>query len=394
MSLTQSADARSPRASAVHFDSFPNPPILKSAHALWVALASCFPGHPTCGRQQGLRRRASILVRHHNVPTHVAAMNPNDTSSANVSTAPVAGGDIPGVARVQNLPPLTNRPGAKIPANTVMGDFVGGVLDLVARVLNPARIAAILSAAKTVGHYSVLAGGALTLLYAIFGAIKYNSFAVFAIGLGFVVALAVAQFVAIRFLAAADTVIASTPSKISSSAFLECTGLLVLLLAVATLLGGIAGAITAHSFMPLLPALFFGITFTTFGAVALHSQLVNVSSGDGTAGEEAIGLLSFFFKTGLKLVPLFFALLGAAGGLTILLSFFDSNSAFAAMAQNIVNLVPLPVQVPYGLSGSALVLIACLVPILSYFVFLLEYLVVDVMRAVLSVPAKLDALKR
>jgi hypothetical protein len=83
-----------------------------------------------------------------------------------------------------------------------------------------------------------------------------------------------------------------------------------------------------------------------------------------------------------------------AGTLTIAMSFFGEGGAFASMAQGIVNLFPLPIQVPYGLTGTALVLVACLVPILTYFLFLLQYLVVDVLRAVLAVPAKLDALRR
>jgi hypothetical protein len=206
--------------------------------------------------------------------------------------------------------------------------------------------------------------------------------------------MAVAQYAAIRFLGAAHSVIAGTPSRVSSTAFLDCVGLLVLLFAATTLLGGIAGSIAGRSFAPLVPAVIMSLTLSLFGAVALHPGVVNVVAGEGTAGEEAIGLLSFLFKAGLKMVPLFFLLLSAAGTLAIAMSFFGESSAFASMAQSLVNTLPVPVQVPYGLTGSAVVLMACLVPIFSYFAFLLQYLVVDVLRAVLAVPAKLDALRR
>ena len=321
-------------------------------------------------------------------------MNQPDTASPNVTTAP--SGEIPGIARVTAIVPPWGS--AQTPAarstNTIPGDFVGSILGKVARVLNPGLIELALSWSKKAGHYAVLAGCALTVAYAIYGAIKHDSFAVFAVGIGFVVALAVAQFAAIRFLGAADTIIASTPSRISSTAFLDCVGLLVLLGAAAMLLGGIAGAIAARSAVPLIPALISSTALTCFGAVALHPRMVNVVSGEGTAGEEAIGLISFFFKTGLKLVPLFFVLLSAAGALTLLMSFFGEGGAFASMAQSIVNVVPLPITVPYGLSGSALILVACLAPIFTYFVFLLQYLVVDVLRAILAVPGKLDSLRR
>ena len=275
-----------------------------------------------------------------------------------------------------------------------MGNVVSSLLLVVSRVLNPSLLESSLAASKKLGHYAVLGGAALTIIYAIYGAIKFDSFAVFAMGLGFVVALAVAQFAAMRFLDASDTIIANTPSRISSTAFLDCVGLLVLLFAAATLLGGIASSIATRSAIPLLPALLFGAVLTCFGAVTLHPRTVNVVTGEGTAGEEAIGLLSFFAKAGLKLVPLLFLLFSAAGALTILMGFFGESGAFASMANTVLSALPMQNQVPAGLSGSALVLFACLVPIFTYFFFLLQHLFIDVLRAVLSVPAKLDALRR
>jgi hypothetical protein len=168
----------------------------------------------------------------------------------------------------------------------------------------------------------------------------------------------------------------------------------MLLLAIATLCSGIAGAIASRSVVPLLPAVLFAVVLTCFSAVSLHPTVVNVGTGGGTAGEEAIGLLSFFFKSALKLVPLFFLLFSVVGALTVLMSFFGEGGAFASMAQSLLNSLPLRVSAASGLTGSALVLLACLVPIFSYFIFLLQYLVIDVLHAVLAVPAKLDSLRR
>ena len=323
-------------------------------------------------------------------------MNEQEIATSKVSAVPAPASDIPGIARVGSIGTAHSRVAAVTAKSTptLMGDMVAGILGRVARILNPGLIESSLTACKKAGHYAVLASAALTIVYAIYGAIKFNSFAVFAIGLGFVVTLAVGQFAAMRFLDASDDMIASTPSRTSSSAFLDCVGLLILLFAVSTLLGGIATSISARTFVPLLPAVLSTVVLTCFGAVALHPRMVNVVNGEGTAGEEAIGLLSFFFKTSLKLVPLLFLLLAVGGALTIVMSFFGEGGAFASMAQGIVNLFPLPVQVPYGLTGTALAVVACLVPILTYFLFLIQYLVVDVLRAVLSVPAKLDALRR
>ena len=290
-------------------------------------------------------------------------------------------------------PPPPASPHRSWPAGTMMGDFVASLLDRIARWLNPAFVERSLAFARDTGQFAVLVGGALTLLYAIYAAIKFNSFALFLTGLGLVAALAVAQFAATRFLNAAVRTIANTPSRIGSPAFLECAGLLILLGAAGSLLGGLVTSIQVTSIIPLLPAVFFTATLVYFGAIALHPKLVNVEPGDGTAGEEAIGLLSFFCKTGLKLVPLFFLLLAVGGDLAIIASFFSSGQAFASSIGSVLQTVPLPMGVPYGLTGSAVVLVACLLPLVAYFIFLLQYLLLDVLRAVLCVPAKLDALR-
>ena len=285
-------------------------------------------------------------------------------------------------------------PNRRLPAATLLGDVVGSVLERIARWLSPAFVERSLGLAREVGQYAVLGGAALTLLYGIYAAIKFNSFAFFMTGLGFMVALAVAQFAAIRFLTAGTRTIANTPSQVSSPAFLECTGLLLLLAALGALVGGVVSMIRVESIVPLVPALFVAAAFTYVGATALHPRLVNVNLGVGSAGEEGIGLLSFFFKAALKLVPLFFGLLAVGGVLAILASFTESGQAFASTIGAVLQFVPLPMETSAGFTGSAVIMLAALLPMIGYFLFLLSYLAIDLVRAVLSVPTKLDALRR
>jgi hypothetical protein len=268
------------------------------------------------------------------------------------------------------------------------------MLDRIGRWLNPAFVERSLSLARDTGQYAVLGGAALTLLYAIYAAIKFNSFGFFMTGVGFVVALAVAQFAAMRFLNAATRTIANTPSQVSSPAFLDCTGLLLILGSIGTLVGGLVTAIRVESALPLLPAILLAATFMYMGATALHPKLVNVNLGVGGAGEEGVGLLSFFFKASLKLVPLFFVLFAVGGDLAILASFTEKGQAFASMIASVLQFVPIPMDTSAGFGGSAVVMMAALLPMIGYFLFLLSYLVIDLVRAVLSVPVKLDALRR
>jgi hypothetical protein len=109
-----------------------------------------------------------------------------------------------------------------------------------------------------------------------------------------------------------------------------------------------------------------------------------------------VGLLSFFSKAGLKLVPLFFLLFAAAGDLALLASFTQSGQALAASIASVLQSspIPLPLDLTAGFGGSAVVMMAALIPMLGYFCFLVSYLAIDLVRAVLSVPAKLEALRR
>ncbi len=339
-------------------------------------------------------------------------MNPHDIASNPPAPAPASSGSVSGQARVEHLgggnadshtqapwgaaaPAAPGAPG--VPRGTLLGDFVGRVLGMVGDGLNPRLVQRSLALAKRGGHYAVLAGGALTLVYSIIEAIRRDSFSIFAVGLALVVALAVAQYAAIRFLDAADALIASTPGRVVSSAFLECAGLLLVLLAVSSVVGGAWAAVQLRGLGPLLPALFTGVVFAALGALALHPGLVNNHPGTGTAGEEAMGLLSFAAKATLKIAPLAFALLAAAGAIAVLWSCFAQGGPFSNVVNAVMSGVPLVGQIATfdpGQMGSALIAFACLVPMIAYAFFLLQHLAIDLLRAVLSLPGKLDALRR
>src|SRR5215203_691224 len=85
--------------------------------------------------------------------------------------------------------PPTDPGRRRMPTSTLLGEFVGSFLARVSRWLNAGFVERSLTWAKDSGQYAVLAGAVLTLVYAIYGAIKFNSFAVFVTGVGFVAAL-------------------------------------------------------------------------------------------------------------------------------------------------------------------------------------------------------------
>ncbi|MEJ1973533.1 MAG: GYF domain-containing protein [Lacunisphaera sp.] len=279
---------------------------------------------------------------------------------------------------------------------TILGDTVAGILIRLAGWLSPALLQNSLKLAGRYGHFAVLASAGLGLILAIVLATRMHSVATFVmLGIGYLLVIAVAQFSAQRFLSAGAALLANTPSRLSSKSFLQCVGLFAILGAAGTFLGGLVGSIQADSLLPMIPAVLMGALLLYFAMAALHCEVLNVSiSGEATAGEDAISLLSFFCKAGLVLAPLFYFLLSVVGAILILLTMFNVGQVANEALLVMLPLPPMTQVLAQNSPGQMLVLIACLVPVLSYFFFLLAYLSLDVIRAVLVVPGKLDALRK
>lgn len=279
-------------------------------------------------------------------------------------------------------------------SSTMLGGFVADFVKIIARWLSPSLLEAALRVARDVGHWAVLAGTLLALAFTIRMSIRSDSLTMILTGLVFIVALAVAQFAALRFLDSADELIAHTQSRVSSLAFLECSGLLAVLLAVGLIVLGIVSAIQLGQAAALIPGVLGFVLWISIAAIALHPETVSVESGQGSAGEEAIGLVAFFLKAGLKVVPLFFALFAVIGSLVLAVSIFAPNSQFAYRLIDTLSFIPMVERDSAGFTGASAVLAGCLLPIAAYFAYLVASLPLEIWRAVLSLPGKLDALRR
>src|SRR5690606_32754392 len=120
---------------------------------------------------------------------------------------------LPICAPAPSIPPLSEK--IKSVKSTLLSDFVAKVLKVATRVLNPGLIGRVLGFARDFGHYVVLAGAALTLIYAIYAAIKGDSLEMLVTGIGLFVAITIAQFAAQSFLGAGEKLVANTPSRIA-----------------------------------------------------------------------------------------------------------------------------------------------------------------------------------
>ena len=273
-------------------------------------------------------------------------------------------------------------------SRTVLGDFVVSVLNKITAWLNEDFVTRSINTCRNAGQLAILLGGILGVAYCIVTAIRTNQLIPALVGIGFVAALAIGQFVAMRFLEANDTLISNTPHRVSSKAFFECMGLIALLLSLGLLAMGALAAIQLGKQGGLgvfVPAVMASIVFAFKSAIAFNPRLINIAPGGGSSGEEAVGILGFFLKTELKLLPVSFLVVGATADFDIIRSFASGSGPLDIMGAGELNNLA---TVFGGYSGLALLLIACLLPLVGYILFLIFNLALEIARAILSLTGK------
>jgi hypothetical protein len=236
--------------------------------------------------------------------------------------------------------------------------------------------------AKIVGNIAYMAAAVFGFLFFVIYAIKASSLPLFFVALAIIPVAALLQYAALLFLDAGKTVIAKSPSELSTPAVLDCFGLVSFVGAIAYLIGGIVLAFSGGGFMAFAAGLGAALVLLYVGSTALNPSAVNVEVGGKTsAGEEAISIVSFLMKLGLlRIIPFVFGI-GATVGLIYVFYLYYPMFKDAPMLAAFV-------QPAYtGVLGIALL------PFIGYLLFLVYYLVFDLLRAILVVPGKIESLK-
>lgn len=256
-------------------------------------------------------------------------------------------------------------------------------LDACRRLATPRAVEASLRFFVFVGHAAILAGAAVGLLLTIALAAKENSFTTFLAGMGWLVALFVLQFTAVKMLGEGDALIRSTASQMCSRRCVDCLALVALLLGWLLLIASLVMAVRMESLTPLWSGLALFVFVEAIAAFALNPESLNMAFvPDSTAGQEAIGITALLLKALLRLVPVVFGTGAAIGVLRMIV-------------EGIVLLKGDYVQTVYGLPGAASgILLAVAAPLIGYLLFLLSYLSIDLARSLLVLPGKVDALRK
>jgi hypothetical protein len=237
--------------------------------------------------------------------------------------------------------------------------------------------------AGRIGHWALVAAACLGFLYSLIFAIRINKFDSFLIGIGWFLLVFVIQFTAHRFLGAGKSLIANNPSRLSSRAFLECVAFLAAILGVVVLINSIITAVRAGSLFPFLSGLGAFVFLEFLAMVTFHPQTITTEIvAETSAGQEALGIITYVLKAVMRLVPIIFGLGVLIFSIYLLI---DGFGLFGNDMRTASSWMKIQMRGPQILTYAIL-------PFLSYIVFVLFYLAVDIIRSILVVPEKLDKL--
>lgn len=236
---------------------------------------------------------------------------------------------------------------------------------------------------EALGNYALLAGAALGLVFGAVAAIKQDSLSLFLLTLGWLPVLAVLQYTAVKLMAAGRLLIQTSTSQLSSEAFLSGMALLSLVAGVGLFVWLTVSAIRTESINLFWLALLLLVFCETAVWLCLNPSLLNIRiCAEATAGQEAIGVLTFIMKALLRFVPLAFGVGTAVGAINLgidLVQLFRGRLDCFSL---------------FELESGQFILGAAALPLVAYLTFILYYLSVDVLRAIMVIPEKLDALRK
>lgn len=230
-------------------------------------------------------------------------------------------------------------------------------------------------AARKIGLLASAGCAVIMLVFGIINSIKVGEAEPALYHALFLPAVAIAQFIAVKFLGAGRNLIDKSPGQISSKAFLECFALILALGAVGIFSWGAFTSIKAGEFLPIVAGLGLAMILLYGVGASLNHESVNMELRDDTSiGEEAIGLFAFYVKFFMRLVPFIF---GVASGV-----------AFIGMAYSLIMLIGAEgleagryIHSNYEYFGY--MVWALMLPLIAYLTFLFYYLFIDLTRAIL-----------
>lgn len=265
--------------------------------------------------------------------------------------------------------------------STFVADRVGDLLERVPALLKGERYEKIVDGVTVAGHWGLLAVAVLGLVLELIAATAGRGGSAVLWGVGWLIVLPLLQYTALQFLGATRSMVTSNGTTLGSQAFLRCYALVALVGAIVTLIYAIARSIDVASLQVFLFGLAFTALWLATAWLALNPSLLGIRiNTQSSAGEEAIGVLSFFVKSAVRIVPIFYGVtmvVAAIQALVVLLGMIGDTQAETLIA------------VSRAEFAAPMVMLAAMSPFLAYIGFVFYFLVIDLMRCVLSIPGNL-----
>ncbi len=262
--------------------------------------------------------------------------------------------------------------------------ILGKLIDTIKNKLTTKLLDFSVDWANKIGHFGLIAAAAIGFLFFVILTVRANRFTDFLFALVWVIVVFVVQYVAHRFANAGKDLIDNNTTRMSSKAFLDCVAFLAMLGGIVTFVYSIYASINMKSIQLFFIGLGVFVFLEFLALIAFNPETVSMEIVKKTsAGQEAIGIMTFFMKTFLKLVPIAFGI-GIAVFTVIL--FIDMFGLFSD--------AKIAIAAPSGMQDMISIVIFGLIPFLGYLAFIVLFLGIDITRSILSIPGKLDELKK
>ncbi len=264
-----------------------------------------------------------------------------------------------------------------------MFNIMDGVVNAIDRALGGLRAVLSPQLFSRLESFFIGLAGIATPLAAVLGlligfvvAIKLDSLVLFLSGGAWVLAVLVLYYTGAKMLKSCAGTIERNPSDIGSQDFLDVMAFLNLISALTAFIAGAYVAIKASELQWLWYGLGLAVVLLYVVWVLLHPSLIGTYVRAATsAGFDAIAILVMANKIYLRAAPIFFGLGTVMGAVLLLFSLVKSFG----------NGVELLASGLSGLAGFIAVIAGLLAPLVLYLLFVLGYLLLDVLRSILSV---------
>jgi hypothetical protein len=307
------------------------------------------------------------------------AGSPSQSSPSQLGAAPPTGAPpqaAPAGPQVAATDPVHER----IQASS--GHVLDGLLSAAGDLFNAAILRSMSTGLVMLGGFVLLGCVVLNLVLKIMDAAKFEQYSLILPALSTALLLVGLQYVGSKLCPRIRELIESTPSTIASTTFLNCLAIVLLsfgfVFLVNFMVNGIRGEV--WGLISLGIALF--VIFEFAAGITLHPRVmsIEVRKQNIPAGEEALQILYFLMKLLAQVIPVVYGmmiLVGAERLVWALIYFLKENAYQYGFADR---------------QASFYLMLGGLTPLVGYVYFVVYHLVIDIMRALLSLPGKLDVL--